>query len=59
MAITITEGTQTNVLTETVGGTETQIVRLDTGSGNTAATFGGTIIEVGNLAKGTITALAK
>ena len=36
-------------------GTETQVVRLDIGSGTTASNFGGTITEVANLAKGTIT----
>lgn len=55
MPIAINEGTQTTVNTTLVGGTETQVIRLDVGSGTTAAEFGGTITAVANLAKGTIT----
>ena len=58
MAIQITQGTQTNVFTKVVtGGTEVQVVKLDIGSGTNLADFGGTITEVGNLVKGTITKL--
>jgi len=59
MAIQITQGTETTVQTVAVGGTETQVVRLDVGSGATAAEFGGTIRDVANITKGTVTQLDK
>lgn len=54
MAITINEGTQTNVLTDLVVGTETQVVRLDMGDGTAESRFGGTITELTNIVGGTI-----
>ena len=55
MAITINQGTQSDILTAQIGGTETQIIRLDVGVGTTRSDFGGSIANVANLAKGTIT----
>ena len=55
MAITINQGTQSDILTTQIGGTETQIIRLDVGVGTTRSDFGGSIANVANLAKGTIT----
>jgi len=57
MPVTINEGTQTVVNATAVGGTQTQVIRLDTGSGTTAAEFGGTINRVTDLLKGTLTNL--
>lgn len=54
MAVTINEGTQTDILTTTIGGTETGIVRLDVGVGTTRADFGGTITTVDALTNGTV-----
>lgn len=45
MAVTINEGTQTDILTTLVGGTETQIVRLDVGTGTAASNWGGTVFN--------------
>ena len=59
MAVTITEGTSVDIYTKVNAGTEIQVVKLDVGSGTAIADFGGTLTEVGNLVKGTITALAK
>ena len=53
-AVKINQGTSTTIQTVAVGGTETQVVRLDIGSGATAAEFGGTIKSVTNLAFGTV-----
>lgn len=53
--VQINQGTQTTIQTVAVGGTETGIVRLDVGVGTVAAEFGGTIRDVSNVAKGTIT----
>lgn len=58
MSVSINQGTQTAINATAVGGVQTQVVRLDVGSGTTASDFGGTITEVANLVKGTITALA-
>lgn len=55
MAVTINQGTQTSVNTTTLGGGETQVIRLDIGAGTNTSAFGGTITEVSNLVKGTIT----
>lgn len=57
-AIKINQGTNTVIQTVAVGGTETQVVRLDIGSGATTAEFGGTINRVTDLLKGTITAVS-
>ena len=57
-AVKINQGTQTTVQTVAVGGTETQVVRLDIGSGATAGEFGGTINRVTDLLKGTVTTVS-
>jgi hypothetical protein len=57
MAVQITQGTQTAIYSKLNGGTEIQVVKLDIGSGTSVADFGGTITEVGNLVKGTVTVL--
>lgn len=46
MAISINEGTQTDILTTQIGGTETGIVRLDVGVGTTRSDFGGTLLTI-------------
>jgi|SRR3972149_6295 len=56
--IKINEGTQTPVNTQTVGTVETQVIRLDIGSGTTSAAFTGTISAISNLATGTLASLA-
>ena len=48
-AISVNQGTQTVIQTQLVGGTETPVVRLDTGSGTTSAEFGGTITRVNTI----------
>ena len=55
--ITINEGTQTGIYATSVGGTQTQVVRIDIGSGTTPAEFGGTISRVTDLLKGTLTSV--
>ena len=57
MSVQLTQGTQTIIRTDLVMGTETQVVRLDIGSGTTASNFGGTISRVTDLLKGTVTNL--
>ena len=57
MSFKANQGTQTDILTTQIGGTETGVVRLDVGVGTTIVDFGGTIRDVANLAKGTITEL--
>lgn len=57
MAITITQGTQSVIRTDLINGTETQVIRLDIGSGTSASNFGGTISRVTDLLKGTITSV--
>lgn len=57
MAVQITQGTQTSIYTKTNAGTDVQVVKLDIGSGTAFADFGGTITEVGNVVKGTITSV--
>lgn len=54
MAVTINEGTQTDILTTLVGGTETGIVRLDVGTGTTASNWGGSV-TVSTINNGTVT----
>ena len=54
MAVTINEGTQTDVYTVVNAGTEIQVVKLDVGAGTAIADFGGTITAVNNLANGTV-----
>ena len=44
-------------MTTTIGGTETQIIRLDVGVGASAVDFGGTVRDIANVTKGTITRL--
>lgn len=46
MSVLVNEGTETAILTTLIGGTETQIVRLDVGTGTTASNFGGTILNL-------------
>ncbi len=58
MAVTITEGTQTDIYTVVNAGTEIQVVKLDMGAGTTLSAFSGTVLAVTNLAGGTVTALA-
>lgn len=55
MSVTINEGTQTEVYTVVNSGTEVQVVKLDVGVGSALADFGGTIRDVANIAKGTVT----
>ena len=52
--IVVNQGTQTTVNTVAVGGTETQIIRLDVGTGTVVSDFGGTITAVNNLTNGTV-----
>ena len=54
MAITINEGTQTDVYTVVNAGTEIQVVKLDVGSGTAISDFGGTLVAVNNLVNGTV-----
>lgn len=56
--VTINEGTQTPVYSIENAGTAVGIFKLDVGAGSALADFGGTIRDVANLTKGTITALA-
>lgn len=55
MAVTINEGTQTEIYTVTNAGTDVQVIKLDVGAGTALADFGGTVRDVANIAKGTIT----
>jgi len=60
MALTVTQGTQTEIYVKENGGTAIQVVKLDIGAGTAVSDFGGTladITKVSNLAKGTITKL--
>ena len=57
MAVTINEGTQTDIYTKLNAGTEIQVVKLDIGSGTAIADFGGTINRVTELLKGTVTSV--
>lgn len=54
MALTITEGTQTDVLSYLNAGTEIPAVKLDTGVGTAVLNWGGTIPTVANLTNGTV-----
>lgn len=47
MTVQINEGTQTTVNTVAVGGTETQVVRLDIGAGTVAGAFTGSLANIG------------
>lgn len=50
MALTVNEGTQTDVYTQALGGgTEIGVVRLDIGTGNSASAWGGTTPRVSNI----------
>lgn len=51
MAVTVNEGTQTDIYSTENAGTEIQIVKLDIGAGSAISDFGGSISSVG---KGTI-----
>lgn len=57
MAISINQGTQTAINTQTLGTAEAQVVRLDMGSGTNAAAFTGTIKEIQNITTGTLSVL--
>ena len=57
MAVTITEGTQTDIYSVANAGTEIQVVKLDVGAGTAIADFGGTVRDVANITKGTVTKL--
>ena len=54
MALTINEGTQTDVLSVLNGGTEIPYVKLDAGVGSAVQDWGGTIPTVANLTNGTV-----
>ena len=49
MAVTINEGTQTDIYTVVNAGTEITVVKLDVGSGTAISDFGGTIIRVNTI----------
>ena len=55
MAITINEGTQTNVASDLVGAVEYPVMKMDVGAAGASSLFTGTIGAVTNLAGGTIT----
>ena len=55
MGLTVNQGTQTDVYSKNNGGTEIPVVKIDVGVGTAIDDFGGTIRDVANLAKGTIT----
>jgi hypothetical protein len=58
MAVTINEGTQTDIYSVANAGTEIPIVKIDIGSGTATSDFGGTILavnSVANVVKGTVT----
>ena len=57
MAVTINEGTQTDILTVVNSGTEIQVIKLDVGAGTAISDFGGTVRDVANITKGTVTKL--
>lgn len=59
MAVVINEGTQTNIATDSVGGNQYQIVKLNVGAAGADTLFTNTLGTVQNLNAGTITALAK
>lgn len=54
IAVTINEGTQTDIYTIVNAGTEIPIVKLDIGAGSAISDFGGTILTVNNLTNGTV-----
>lgn len=56
MAVTINEGTQTDIYTKLNAGTEIQVIKLDMGAGTAIEDFSGTIKEITNIAGGTVTA---
>src|SRR3990167_5229019 len=55
MAVTVNEGTQTDIYSVANAGTEIQVVKLDVGAGTAISDFGGTVRDVANIAKGTVT----
>lgn len=57
--ILVTQGTQTTIKTDTVGGADFPVVKLDVGAVGATSPFTGTLGAVTNLAGGTITALSK
>ena len=57
MAVKVNEGTQTEIQTILVAGTETPVVRIDQGAGTASSLFTGTFGAVTNLAGGTLTRL--
>lgn len=61
-AVLVTQGTQTNISVDNIGGaagTNYQVVKLDVGAAGATSPFTGTLGAVTNLAGGTVTALAK
>src|SRR3990167_298429 len=57
MAVTVNEGTQTDIYSVANAGTEIQVIKLDVGAGTTISDFGGTVRDVANITKGTVTKL--
>src|SRR3990167_4285794 len=55
MAVTVNEGTQTDIYSVANAGTEIQVVKLDVGAGTAISDFGGTVRDVANITKGTVT----
>lgn len=55
--VNITQGTQSNIQTDTVGTTNYQVIKLDVGAAGASSLFTGTLKEVSNLVKGTVTKL--
>ena len=58
MSFQVNQGTQTQIYSVTNAGTEVGVFKLDVGVGTALDDFGGTIRDVANVTKGTITALA-
>ena len=57
MSVTINEGTSTDIYSVANAGTEIQVIKLDVGAGTAISDFGGTVRDVANLSKGTVTKL--
>ncbi len=58
-SILVTQGTQTAVAGDAIGGTQFQVIKLDVGGAGLSSPFTGTLLELTNQVAGTITALAK
>jgi hypothetical protein len=54
MALTVNEGTMTDVFSDQVGGTEVPIVKLDVGAAGASSAFTGTLGAVTNIAAGSV-----